>query len=982
MRWCMANVRLALLCVVAQLLIGSLAFSEARPDPPRASPPLLRIEAGRHTGGILRISTDEQNHFVASVSLDKTVRVWELPSLQLQGVLRPPIGTGIKGALYAVALSPDGQTIACGGGEGEVFVFQRSTGRLIHRLQGFPNIILHLAYSRDGRWLVVTLGGQQGIRLYDARTNTQTDQDSAYGAASYYAEFSADGRLVTVSDDGYVRLYKTASAGPASLKLINKKKIARDRPRSASFSPDGTVLAVGFIDHPRVELVSAKELAPVATLSISKAEPDQHFISVAWANDGKSLYAAGSYQERGKTGHKRGTTLIRRWTTGADSTFEDYPVSEGSIEQLLSLKNGSVVFATHDPALGIIDAAGARIQFLGRPIADFRGMGDDFMVSEDATAVRFAYDRGESFMLFSLPTRSFVTDGLSDVQMNSPFRGETGFSLFGSEKDLRVTDWQDSASPQLNGKPLSLPPGELSRTVAVTPDQEHFLLGTESKLRYFARDGTAQWRVSVPGIAWNVNIAKNGRVAVAAISDGTIRWYRLQDGQELLALYPHTDRKQWVVWTPKGYFDADEGAEELIGWHQNRAGNQEADFYDASHFYEQFYHPELIARVLKKVETDSAALQHFGEQEKVNLAAGFKRPPTVTLTAPALNGQHDRDEIDVTVKAEDQGGGVGEIRLYHNGKLIAATTRGIAVTGDAGSLTQNVLTFHIRLAQGDNDLRAVAISADRIEGKATELRIPFKGVEKQAVLHLVAVGINLYQNSALNLNFAQPDATAMLNFFSSVSPGLFKTVKVTQLFNSGATKAELLEKLRSLKQTASEDVVIIYLAGHGESVGPTWYFVPHDVVYPERPEELQQKGLSSQEIKDVVMQIGAKKVLLLMDACKSGFALQAFSSRGLDERQALAQLARANGVHVVAASNKDQFASEVQELGHGVFTYTLLEGLKGQADGSPKDGVVTVRELLAFVEARLPELSAKYRAERQYPVAESRGMDFPLAALK
>jgi uncharacterized caspase-like protein len=158
--------------------------------------------------------------------------------------------------------------------------------------------------------------------------------------------------------------------------------------------------------------------------------------------------------------------------------------------------------------------------------------------------------------------------------------------------------------------------------------------------------------------------------------------------------------------------------------------------------------------------------------------------------------------------------------------------------------------------------------------------------------------------------------------------------------------------------------------------------VPHDVVYPERPEELQQKGLSSQEIKDVVMQIGAKKVLLLMDACKSGFALQAFSSRGLDERQALAQLARANGVHVVAASNKDQFASEVQELGHGVFTYTLLEGLKGQADGSPKDGIVTVRELLAFVEARLPELSLKYRTERQYPVAESRGMDFPLAAVK
>ena len=979
-----ANVWVAFLwsaCVIVQLLNGSRVSAETRPEPPRASPPLLRIEAGRHTGGILRISSDEQNRYLASVSLDKTVRIWELPTLQLQGVLRPPIGTGVKGALYAVALSPDGQTIACGGGEGEVFVFQRSTGRLTHRLQGFPNIITHLAYSRDGRWLVATLGGQQGIRLYDARNYTKVDQDTSYGAASHYAEFSADGRLITVSDDGYLRLYEAAVSGPAPLKLMTKRKMEADRPRSASFSPDGNVLAVGFIDHPRVELLSAKDLAPVATLSASRAEPDQHFISVAWSSDGKSVYAAGSYQERGKTGHKRGTTLIRRWTIGADRTFQDFPAAEGSIEQLLSLKNGSVVFATHDPALGAIDATGARTQFLSRPIADFRGMGDNFQVSDDATTIRFAYDRGESFSEFSLPTRSFVKDHGSSVSLNSPYRGDSGFSLFGGDKGLRVEDWQDGPSPKLNGKPISLPPGEISRSLAVTPDREHFLLGTESKLRYFARDGTAQWRLSVPGIAWNVNIARNGRVAVAALSDGTIRWYRLHDGQELLAFYPHTDRKQWIVWTPKGYFDADEGAEELIGWHQNREGNQEADFFDASHFFEQFYHPELVARVLKMVETDSAALQHFGEKEKINVAAGFKRPPTVTLIAPPP-AQPDRDEIDVTVKAEDQGGGIGEIRLYHNDKLIAATTRGIAVTGDAGSLKQNLLTFHIRLVQGDNELRAVAISADRIEGKAAEVRIPFRGVEKRAVLHLMAVGINQYQNSAMNLNFAQPDATAMLNFFSTVSPGLFQTVQVTQMFNNGATKSELLAKLQSLKQTAPEDVVIIYLAGHGESVGPTWYFVPHDVVYPERPEELQQKGLSSQEIKDVVMQIGAKKVLLLMDACKSGFALQAFASRGLDERQALAQLARANGVHVVAASNKDQFASEVQELGHGVFTYTLLEGLKGQADGSPKDGIVTVRELLAFVEARLPELSLKYRTERQYPVAESRGMDFPLASVK
>lgn len=963
------------------LLCAMVGSSQAQPaaDPPRATPPFLRIEAGRHTGAILRLSTDDANRYLASVSLDKTVRVWDLPKLELQRVLRPPIGTGIKGALYAVALSPDGERVVCGGSDGDVFVFQRSTGKMMHRLSGFPNIITHLTYSRDGRWLIVTLGGHQGIRLYDANTYKQADQDAAYGAASYYAEFSPDGRVLTVSDDGYLRLYSVSSAGAAPLKLITKQKVDSDRPRSVSISPDGTKVAVGFIDHPHVEVFSIKDLSPIGTLNASKVEADQHFIAVGWSPDGANVYGAGSYQERGKSGHQRGTTLIRRWPVGSDRTFQDYPVAEGSIEDLVTLKNGSVVFGSHDPALGLMDAKGSLTQVLARPIADFRGMGDEFQVSDDGATVRFAYDRGESFVEFSLQTRSFTTSHRSDVPMSGPFRGDSGLSLFSGEKDLRVTDWQDKPSPHVNGKPLNIPPAEISRSLAVSADRELFLLGTESKLRCFTREGTPKWRVSVPGIAWNVNIAKNGRVAVAALGDGSVRWYRLEDGQELLALYPHTDRKQWVVWTPKGYFDAEEGAEELIGWHVNREPGREAEFYDASRFYEQFYHPELVARVLKTLEPDSAALQYFGQQEKVNVSIGIKPPPTVTLSAPP---SPDKDEIDVTVKVEDQGGGVGEIRLYHNDKLVAATTRGVAVASDPPSAKGNTVTYKVRLVQGENELRAVAISADRIESKPAGIRIPFKGVEQQPVLHLVVVGINQYQNSALNLNFAQPDAAAVGKFFSSGSSKLFRSTKVVEMMNAGATRAEVLAKLQSLKNTAPEDVVILYLAGHGESAGANWYFLPHDIVYPERAEELQKKGLSSQEIRDLVMQIGAKKVLLLMDACKSGFALQAFASRGVNERQALAQLARANGVHVVAASNKDQFASEVQELGHGVFTYTLLEGLKGQADGSPKDGVVTVRELLAFVESQLPELSLKYRTERQYPVAESRGMDFPLATIK
>ena len=71
-----------------------------------------------------------------------------------------------------------------------------------------------------------------------------------------------------------------------------------------------------------------------------------------------------------------------------------------------------------------------------------------------------------------------------------------------------------------------------------------------------------------------------------------------------------------------------------------------------------------------------------------------------------------------------------------------------------------------------------------------------------------------------------------------------------------------------------------------------------------------------------------------------------------------------------------QYASEVEQLGHGVFTYSLLQGLGGEA--GDRDKTVTVRELIAYVEASLPGISEKYRKSPQYPVVDSRGQDFPL----
>jgi uncharacterized caspase-like protein len=97
--------------------------------------------------------------------------------------------------------------------------------------------------------------------------------------------------------------------------------------------------------------------------------------------------------------------------------------------------------------------------------------------------------------------------------------------------------------------------------------------------------------------------------------------------------------------------------------------------------------------------------------------------------------------------------------------------------------------------------------------------------------------------------------------------------------------------------------------------------------------------------------------------------------RGYEDRKVMKQLVRSTGTYVMSASTDKQYAAEVKELGHGILTYTVLEGLQGKA-GEKK---VTVESLIQYVKNRLPELTEKYRGVPQWPVSWGAGMDFPLA---
>jgi uncharacterized caspase-like protein len=96
----------------------------------------------------------------------------------------------------------------------------------------------------------------------------------------------------------------------------------------------------------------------------------------------------------------------------------------------------------------------------------------------------------------------------------------------------------------------------------------------------------------------------------------------------------------------------------------------------------------------------------------------------------------------------------------------------------------------------------------------------------------------------------------------------------------------------------------------------------------------------------------------------------------------LLKLARNTGTFFLTASQDAQYTNESGDLKHGLFTYALLEILKGENFATALDGKITIHEIKAYVEERIPELSEQHHGSSQHPTSYSFGQDSPLIILK
>jgi WD40 repeat protein len=457
----------------------------------------------------------------------------------------------------------------------------------------------------------------------------------------------------------------------------------------------------------------------------------------------------------------------------------------------------------------------------------------------------------------------------------------------------------------------------------------------------------------------SVLLSPDNKTLISHSVDGVTKFWDLPSGKEFFE-HIHLGESDWMVKNPEGYFNGTDDARKYIHF---VSGTRT---FSVDQFFNDFYRPDLLPKIFQN--RGSAGFK--GIQGKLTTS-----PPPGVKVAVIQAGE---GRAEVLVRLIDNGAGVENLKIFHNGKSIPVDPATIKMPAGKGAMA--TYRHPIALVSGTNTFTAVARNRENIESDPNSAELFSETGSKSSTCHILAVGINNYKNPRLSLNYAKPDAESFGKLMDERGTSLFKSLNLHMIYDEDATREAILKKLDQLSNEINpEDVFIFYYAGHGSMVDNQFYFIPtessrlYDVV------SLNNEAIEATIMQEKFRRIKALKQLIVMDACQSGGSVELLANRGASEEKAIAQLSRSAGIHVMASAGSEQFATEFKELGHGLFTYVFIRGLQGEADGAPKDGKVTIYELKSFIDDQVPEMTRKMKGKPQYPYTFSRGQDFPLA---
>jgi hypothetical protein len=425
------------------------------------------------------------------------------------------------------------------------------------------------------------------------------------------------------------------------------------------------------------------------------------------------------------------------------------------------------------------------------------------------------------------------------------------------------------------------------------------------------------------------------------------------------------------MWTPQGYYTGSPGADRIVGWQINRGPDREAEYVGASQLGRDLNQPGIVERAIVLGSAKKAINEAGGIRLHIADLISRSVPRFQVLTPhPAALASQLGAAIKISVEATPDP--VKSMRVHVNGLQVQEFTPPIG----SGGFQPGEYSLDVPLSAGRNEIRII-LNNDIGDSSAalTLTKEGPGGLDARGTLFIVAIGVDKYPGlgnrcghtgmSSCDLEFAGADARAFAAAVERQVGSSHAHVAKRILWNGGAenelpTSTNILEAIDLFKQAKETDTVVLYISGHGYNEGASYRLLATNT-------ELIEGGLRSSTVvpwyalQEALEEAKGRRILFV-DTCHSG---NVYNQRlaNADYSRRLGNAAYHSNIIAYTAARFDQEALEDKGLGHGLFTFAVVEGLdgRGKLESKPE---VTTKSLADYVSKRVDELAKKVFSEQ------------------
>jgi len=900
---------------------------------------------------------------------------------------------------------------------------------VIQTISGFENKIRWVDYSHDSKYIVTvhddkkikiwnSSTGEIHMQTYQVEAEHPTELKSLEGSSLgiISAAFGPDGQIISVYSDGTIKKWDIAKGKIENLKKENNLVFSiftHDRKYLITINKKGVLNIYDVLSGSQTSSVQIEINFDNATL----ISPDNRYLLITSYRSSKLIEITtgrvikditGTLQS-GSSFSSTGQFVFLAMTDSSAIIVESATGNE--VKKLKGIKNiiYTSLFSPGDKYILITEADDPMEGVCKIKVVDFR---------TGNVKYEFKGVSGCEFQaIFSKDEKYFI--GGSEAGVKKKYVSETGKIV----NEIQESEY--CGFPFLlidDGKNAILPYNQVPALYNISTFEKQYELDCYESLAGYVSlspdlkclltvhfDNTVKiWNAhtgelihSLEGHSDEIKSAEyspDGKFVLTTSLDNRIKIWDVFSGKEIASLIA-VDSANWIMVTPDMYYFASRGAVKNMAWKKDNA------VFGFEQFDLQYNRPDILLERLGCQDSSlirmyrkawDKRLKKTGFNEKM-FSPEWHSPQLKILNNDILGLSSSNAKQTFKISMFDSKYKIDRLSVWVNDVPVFGIN-GIPLKAENNNSI--VKEIPIILSDGENKVQFSCLNEKGVESLKESVNIrynPEKKVKPQ--IFVILLSVSDYKDSRYNLQYAVKDGRDIASLFESKKE-VFSKIYTDTLFNEKATRQNFFRLREKLMNSKEDDIVVVFTSGHGLLNNElNFYFATFDVDF-SHPET---NGISFDELESLLDSIPARKKLLMMDACHSGevdkdediLAMDMGISSDLtfrgkvkefifvNERESVSKsglnsgssfemmqelfsgLDKGTGTTVISASAGKGYALESPEWNNGVFTYSIINGIRNMAADLNGDGEINISELKDYSVKKVIELTGG----RQKPTA-------------